>query len=408
MKASKKTTALFLSIILILSILAGCGGQSAPPAAPAAPETPAAAAPAPAPAAPSAPAAPATPPSAPAPETPAEPETPAPATPAVAPAEEKSAEPAAPVKRTVTDMMGRKVELPAEIKTIGTFGSIGVLNAFVQTMGEGHKILNEGSAAFVRSERWQKFQYQFSPQIKTGPVFEDANREVQMETVLQHKPDVCLVMTKELVDLLSAQGLNVIYLSWSKQEDVAKCITLLGEVLNKPEAAKDYLAYFDKSIAKAAELTKNVKNPIKAIYGNVTTFSQPHIIAEWWIKTAGGKSVTDNGRTTESFTYTMEDLLLWNPEVILLMDAASKKGIEEDARYNNIAAVKDKRVFVVPSVSHTWGNRTTEQPLTIFWTMHKLYPELMPKAELAKEIDYFYNHFFKTDLTDAQINEIIG
>lgn len=129
---------------------------------------------------------------------------------------------------------------------------------------------------------------------------------------------------------------------------------VLGEVLNKQDVAKDYLAYFDKTVAKAQDLTKNLKeaDKKKVAYGNVITYSQPHIIAEWWIKTAGGISVTDNGRTTETLTYTMEDLLKWNPDVMLLSDAALKKDVLADKRYANVAAVKNTQIYTVPGVSH--------------------------------------------------------
>ncbi|EHQ89698.1 ABC transporter substrate-binding protein [Desulfosporosinus youngiae] len=313
-------------------------------------------------------------------------------------------------ERTVVDMAGRSVKIPAEIKSIATFGSIGVLNAFVETLGEGSKIVNEGTASFTKSERWNKYQYLFAPQLKNAPVLQDANGEIVMEKVLQMKPDLCLVMTKEMAEQLAAQGQNVIYLSWAKQEDVKACITLLGEVLNKQDVAKDYLAYFDKIVAKAQDLTKNLKeaDKKKVVYGNPITYSQPHIIAEWWIKTAGGISVTDNGRTTETLTYTLEDLLKWSPDVMLLSDVALKKDVLADKRYADISAVKNGQIYTVPGVSHIWGNRTTEQPLTILWTMNKLYPNIMTTEELGKEISYFYSHFFKYNLSDEQIKEIIG
>ncbi len=48
------------------------------------------------------------------------------------------------------------------------------------------------------------------------------------------------------------------------------------------------------------------------------------------------------------------------------------------------------------------------QPLTIFWTIHKCYPELLTYGELAQEIHCFYEHFFLYDMSDQQIAEIIG
>lgn len=312
-------------------------------------------------------------------------------------------------ERTVTDMAGRTVKLPAEIKTIATFGSIGVLNAFVETMGEGSKICNEMSPSFTKKDTW-KYQYVFAPQIKNGPVFEDASRAIQMEKVLQAKPDLCLSMDKATVDLLAAQGLNVLYISWDKPEDVKTCITLLGDALNKKDVAADYLAWFDKTVARAQELTKNLKeqDKKKLVYGSVSTLTQPHLIAEWWIPAAGGISVTDNGRTAQSLTYTMEDLLQWNPDVMILSDKAIEKDVLAEARLANISAMKNQQVFIVPCVAHVWGNRTPEQPLTILWTINKLYPQLETTEALKQDISYFYSHFFKINLTDDQLKEIIG
>lgn len=360
MKLSKKTIALFLSAVLILS-LSGCG------------------------------------------------QTPATTSNNTNTAPQTSTAAAQQTERTVKDMAGRTVKLPAQIKSIATFGPIGVLNDFVETLGDGNLICNEMTASFTKNDNW-KYQFVFAPQLKTSPLFQDASGAIMMEKVLQAKPDLCLTMTKPETDQLAAQGLNVIYLAWDKPEDVKKCITLLGEALNKQDVAADYLAYFDKTISKAQDLTKNLKNEDKkkVVYGSITTLTQPHLIAEWWIPMAGGISMTNNGRTTQSLTYSLEDLLKWNPDVMILSDPSIKKDVLADSRLANIPAVKNKQIFAVPTVAHVWGNRTTEQPMTILWTINKLYPNLLTTEDLAKEISYFYSLFFKYNLSDAQIKDIIG
>lgn len=316
-----------------------------------------------------------------------------------------------PATRTVTDMTGRTVTLPAEIKSVATFGAIGVLNTFVETMGQGSKICNEGSASFTKSASWEKYQYVFAPQLKTSPVFQDANGEIIMETVLATKSDVSLTMTKELTDQLEAQGLNVIQLSWKDQNDIKPAITLLGEVFNAQDVAADYLAYFDEKVALAEDLTENIKAEDKktVLYGSISSFTQPHLIAEWWIPAAGGISVTkDAPREKESLVYTLEDLLKWNPDTMIVSSSSEKEKVLADTRLADVKAVKNGQIFIIPRVAHVWGNRTTEQPLTIFWTLNKLYPEIMTDEALSKEIFYFYSHFFKVDLTDEQIKEIVN
>jgi len=311
--------------------------------------------------------------------------------------------------RTVVDMAGRTVTLPAEIKSIGTFGSIGVLNTFVELMGAGDKICNDMSPRFTKTDKW-KYQYIFAPQLKGLPVFQDANDEISMEVVLKTKPDICLTMDKANIEKLEKQGLNVIYLNWDKSEDVKKCINLLGDVLDKQNIAKDYILYFDDMVAKADELTKNLKeeDKKKVLYGNITEFNQPHLIAEWWIPKAGGISVTDNGRTKNQLDYTMEDLLKWNPDVMVLATASTKSDILADKKMAKVTAVKNNAIYAIPTVAHTWGNRTPEQPLTIMWMINKLYPEIKSCKDLAQDIKYFYSHFFKYEMSDEEIAKIIG
>jgi iron complex transport system substrate-binding protein len=60
-------------------------------------------------------------------------------------------------------------------------------------------------------------QYVFAPQIADGPVFEDSSKEIQIETVLEYKPDLCICMVKDTVSLLESKGLTVIYLEWKQQ-----------------------------------------------------------------------------------------------------------------------------------------------------------------------------------------------
>lgn len=312
-----------------------------------------------------------------------------------------------PVTRTVIDMAGREVELPAEINTIATFGACGVLNAFVELMGAGSKLCNNMSPSFTKTDKW-KMQFEFAPQIADAPVLENANREILIEEVLKLKPDLCLTMTESTAEYLAENGLNVVYLSWSEVDDIKVAVELMGKVLGAEDVAADYIKYFDDTVARAEELTSGLTDDqrVKVLYGSVAKRSQPHRIAEWWIAKAGAISVTDDGHDGESYEYTTEKLLEWNPDVMLLT-AKEKDELKADAQLSGITAIANDAMYMIPTVAHVWGNRTVEQPLTILWTINKCYPELLSKEQLAEDIHYFYEHFFLYDMSDEQIAAII-
>jgi len=311
---------------------------------------------------------------------------------------------------TVTDMAGRTVEIPGVINTIATFGANGVLNTMVETMGCGAKIANQMRSNFTKSDKW-KYQFVFAPQLNDCPVLETT--EIDIEAVLQLNPDICLCMTQATVQLLEEKGLAVVYLEWQTLDDVEPCITLLGEVFGKEDVAVDYIDYFNNKVAEAESLTAGIdeQDKKKVLYGSITSYTQPHAIAEWWIAEAGGISVTAEGRdleTVASYTYTLEDLLMWNPDVMVTTADTMAAELLATDTLSGINAIKNNEIYYIPTVAHVWGNRTPEQPLTIFWMMNKLYPDIMPTDTLMEEIRYFYSHFFLTDLTDEQLIEIIG
>ena len=310
-------------------------------------------------------------------------------------------------KRLVTDMAGYQVEIPAEITSVATFGSVGVLNAFVECLGKGSLIANEMAPNFTKNDKWA-MQYKFAPQIADGPVVETADG-VDIEATLQLNPDLCLTMTNETAEQLNQNGLPCIVLTWNDTEDVKTAVALMGQVLNCTDVADDYIAYFDEMVAKAADRTKEITDEdarVACIYGDVESLTNPHIISEWWIEAAGGNSVTKETHQKNSLEYTMEELLDWNPEVIFSSNS-KLDDIYNDANLADLAAVKEGKIYAVPTVAHVWGNRTVEQPLTVMWAMNKLYPELYTEGELAEDIKYFYSHFFCYDMTDDEVAGII-
>ena len=307
----------------------------------------------------------------------------------------------------VVDMAGREVVVADDVRSIATFGSVGVLNAFVECLGKGDLIVNQMPARFTKSGKWA-MQYNFAPQIAEGPLLETADG-VDLEATMLAAPDLCVTMTQDTAQVLSDNGIPCIVLNWNDTEDVKVAVQLMGQVLDCTDVADEYCDYFDEMVAKAAERTEGIADEdarVACIYGDVESLTNPHIISEWWISAAGGRSVTEERHTKNSLEYTLEELLAWAPEVIF----SSNTNLDEiyaDANIADLPAVKEGKVYVVPTVAHVWGNRTVEQPLTVMWAMNKLYPELYAEEELAEDIKHFYGHFFKYDMTDEEVESII-
>jgi iron complex transport system substrate-binding protein len=313
-----------------------------------------------------------------------------------------------PGRRTVTDMAGRTVQLPEQVNRVVTLGSLPVLNSFVFTMGEGRTLIN-GLADFGLSPHW-RYQFVFAPHLTHLPAMQQPNRDPNLEAILLARPDVVLTMHRASVDLLESNNIPTIFLAWREPEDVKACMTLLGDIFRKPAAAERYRRYFDDTLARIAAKVNPVPAPSRprVLYFHPETLTQPRLIAEWWIPAAGGISVTDDGRTAESRTFTLEQVILWDPDVLMVTTLKDVTAVYTDPTFRQLKAAKHERVYVAPVGAHTWAHRTAEQPLTVLWAAKRLHPDLFVDLDLAAEVKAFYRDFFSYELTDIQVTEILG
>jgi len=309
--------------------------------------------------------------------------------------------------RRVTDMAGRTIDLPPRIERVVTLGSLPVLNSFVFAMGEARTIAN-GLADFARPH-W-KYQGVFAPQVAGQPTLQQPNREPNVEAILLARPDVVLTMHRESVAPLEQRGIATIFLAWREPQDVKACMTLLGQVFDRQEAAQRYNRFFDDTLARVATALAPVPANARprVLYLQPDTLTQPRLIAEWWIPAAGGVSVTDDGRTAESRSFSLEQVMLWDPDILIVTGPKDVAFVKADRVFGQLKAVRAGRVHVVPVGAHTWANRTAEQPLTVLWAAKTFHPQRFPALDLAAETKAFYRDFFGHDLGDAQVAEMLS
>ena len=314
---------------------------------------------------------------------------------------------AQPAARKVVDMAGREVDLPATIQRVVTLGSLPVLNSFVFTMGEARTIVN-GLADFDKPH-W-KYQNVFAPQLPGQPTMQLPNREPQVEAILQAQPDVVLTLHRDAVDRLAALGVRVVYLAWREPEDAQSCMTLMGQVFGKPEVAMAYQQWFQGSLAGVRSGLKGLADSQRprVLYLQPDTLTQPRLIAEWWIPAAGGISVTSDGRRTESRSFSLEQVLAWDPDVMILTTPQAVKLVSTEGAFAGLRGVRSGGLHVAPVGAHTWSNRTAEQPLTVMWAARTLHPQRFASLDVAAQAQAFYAKFFGVRLSDAQVAEILS
>ena len=135
--------------------------------------------------------------------------------------------------------------------------------------------------------------------------------------------------------------------------------------------------------------------------------STPHLIGEWWIAKGGGVSVTSDGRLSESLPVSPEQVLSWNPDILIVGAPAEVEQIYQEPRFQHVKAVRQRRVHAIPAGAHPWGYRTAEQPLTVLWAATVFHPDRTGHMDLKGAMKRFYARFCNYQLSDEDAEEIL-
>jgi len=308
---------------------------------------------------------------------------------------------------TVTDMAGRQVSIAQPVQRIATVGSVPVINSVLFALGAGDKLIN-GLPPFARRPRWA-LQYVFAPHIRTLPDMQNPDHSPRLEALLHAQPDVVLTMSRQTADLVQETGLSAVYLAWRNPQEVKRSVTLLATLLARPDHAARFARHFDDTLAWVnQQLQRHQPVPPRVLYLRPDTLTQPHAVAEWWIAAAGGRSVTADDRQTESRTFTLEQLLAWDPDVLIVSSYQDAQVLRAEPRFATLTAVRNQRVAIAPTGAHTWGNRTAEQALTVLWAATHFHPHLFSRDQLRRRTHAFYRDIYGVDLSSQQVDDLLA
>lgn len=312
--------------------------------------------------------------------------------------------------RQVTDGCGRTVELPDTITRVVTAGGTPSFNAFLCALGKGDTIVN-GLPQGLHGRQWQ-FQTVFAPQVATAPVVAAMGPDwtPDLEALQALPNDLVLVASRNTADRLAGLGFRAYCLNWRDADAVFTTLDRLGDVMDVKPRAEAIKAAFTANLERVAKATADIApdKRVKAIYIRAGTMMIPMVsTARFLIEKAGGRYAAPADLSLEHPRIGYEQLLAWNPDVLLVFSPREVKQVLADPRLTGLSAVRRKAVYAVPFGMHGFTHFTPEQALAVLWMGKTLYPERFADLDLVAATKAFYARFFGQEPTDAQVREIL-
>ena len=326
--------------------------------------------------------------------------------------------------RTITDVAGRSVTIPGvdALKKIYYTGAPGQIYCFTLAP----ELAGGSTMEFTPAElEYLPEGTKDLPYLGTLSGGKELNPEAIMAANIQVMFSVTTATPSEADksqadDLQKQTGIPVVVLDGSLDK-TAETYKTLGELLGKEEAATKLAAYCEDALNKvdAAVATVPADKRLSLYYAEgpeglqTEPEASPHALS---YKLAGAKNVADGvevGKGKGMSPVSLEQVLAWNPEVIIAWDDAVRGGADEvirtDPNWSTIKAVQDGRVYTMPNVPFSWCDRppAVNRILGVQWVANTLYPKAYD-VDMVKVTKEFYSTFYHRDITDAQAKSILG
>src|ERR1700738_3515841 len=311
-----------------------------------------------------------------------------------------------------TDNAGRSVALPTRIERVFPAGPPAAIMLYT--------LAPDLLRGCPRATRPQECAYML-PDICNRPEvgrITGRGNTANLETVLALKPDliVDVVSTNNTFVSLAARVQDQTGIPYALLDGRFVALTTayrkLGQLIGRQATAEDLADYARPTLTAISERIANVKAEQRpAVYyargprGVVTGLGgsiNVETIELIGCNVAGG---TSGGLANVS----IEQALLWNPDVIITIDLEFANTVRSDPSWASVKAVRDNRVHLSPKMPFGWVDFPPgpNRLIGLWWLSKILYPERFPEDLRALTRD-FYARFYHLTPTDEQIDQVLA
>ena len=321
----------------------------------------------------------------------------------------------------VTDMSGAKVRVPDKVTRIAE--QFPAHTAMDVMLGVGKDLVaipqNVSTIPFLRI---------VDPGITKVPQLFPSDGNVNIEELLKANPDLVSSTGKgSTVKQFASVNLPAVDMTFTTFPGLIQSVHLAGSVYGgvaKTRAAK-YTTYLQSKI-------NMIRSTIaKAHLSPAQTPSVVHIasypplvvdggdsIVQQWIQTDGGTDAAGGLKGTH-LSVSMEQLLKWNPNVLIIETPGGDQGLvansaksvlaslSKAAGWSDLKAVKDHQVYMDPQGLYPWDRFGPEEALQVQWAAKVLHPELFKNLNMRSVTRNFYKEFFNYNPTNTQLSDIL-
>lgn len=314
---------------------------------------------------------------------------------------------------TVTDSAGRAVPAPAQVTRVFPAGPPAAILLYT--------LAPDLLLGWPRANRGPELEF-LLPDVGRRPEIgrlTGRGNTANLEVVLALKPELIVdagSVTDTYVSLANRvqeqTGISYALLD-GRFDQIPSSYRILGRLIGRSEEAEMQASYAEETmkavLARVADVPEAGRPRVYYARGprGLETGLGGSINVET-IEFLGARNVAAVRRGGLA-NVSIEQVLKWNPEVIVTIDRDFVADVRTDPKWASVAAVRSGRVHLSPKLPFGWVDfpPSVNRLIGLWWLGKVLYPQQFPD-DLRARTREFYARFYHVTLSEAQIDRILA
>lgn len=315
--------------------------------------------------------------------------------------------------KVFTDSAGREITVPSSITKVAISGPLAqiVLYALAPDLlvGVASK-WDEKALPYVNSN--------FAKLPELGQLY-GGKGELNLETLLNSGAQVVIDIGEpkdsikaDLDGLQEKTGVPFVHIT-ANLENMGEVYRMLGSLLNRESDANVLAAYCEETYEKTKVIADSVEK-VNLLYcvgeKGLSVIAKGSYHAEVIDLLSNNAAVVDNPVSKGSGNEVdMEQLLNWNPDVILFAPGSIYDTVKNEATWSQLKAIQAGKYYEVPDGPYNWMGfpPSVQRYLGMVWMSQLLYPETA-EYDLYAETQKYFKLFYHWDLTKEEYKALVA
>jgi iron complex transport system substrate-binding protein len=313
---------------------------------------------------------------------------------------------------TVTDGAGRAVPVPERVERVFPAGPPAAI--FLYTLAP------ELLLGWPRANRPEEREF-LLPDVGSRPEvgrITGRGNTANLEVVLALKPDLILDVGStsptyvSLADRVQQQTGIPYALLDGRFDGIALAYRTLGALIGRPAQGEEFARVAETMIGTVTQRIGGIapEQRRRVYYARGPRGLETGLGGSINVETIELLAQNVAGTTRGGLaTVSIEQVLLWNPDVIITIDQDFAANVRNDPAWAPVKAVRDGRVHLSPKLPFGWVDfpPCVNRLIGLTWLAKLLYPTLFPEDLRALTRD-FYTRFYHVTPSDAQIDRVLA